>query len=148
MFTYSAYVRLRYQAILCAISQICAAWVVRGRQNDPLQNATWMSHGYHSAVLVAAAGTILGTALFYLLLRLNASRPWSNALLGAAVGMFPGLFYQVATPSQDLTWVPTDEMILKGALVGLVVGLISYFVTKKEQAADGPNKALERTREG
>jgi hypothetical protein len=135
MFTFAAAVRLRFVVILSVLSQLAAAQLVRGRQNDPLQNATWWGRSHHSAVMVVALGTAVATVLMYALLRTKLAHWWSFTLAGALTGLFPALFYLVATPSADIDWVPIGPMMARGMTVGLLTGFVSYFVTKREEVA-------------
>jgi hypothetical protein len=131
--TFAAVARLRYVMILAAIAQIYASWLIRGRQNDPLQNAPWWHIDYHSAVFVAVFGVLSTTIAFYLLQRRNADSWWSFALVGAAGGMLAGIIYAIATPAKDVYWVPIGPMIVRGILVGILTGATSYFISRKEE---------------
>jgi predicted membrane protein len=85
--------------------------------------------------MVVVLGTAVATAFMYSLLRTKLARWWSFALAGALTGLFPALFYLVATPSADMDWVPIGPMMTSGLTAGLFTGLVSYFVTKREEVA-------------
>jgi hypothetical protein len=85
--------------------------------------------------MVVVLGTVVATALMYGLLLTNRARWWTCGLAGAVAGLFPGLFYLLATPDSDIVWVPIGQMLARGLVAGSVVGLISYFVTKKQEVA-------------
>jgi hypothetical protein len=133
MVTHTGSARLRLVVILSILSQLSGTHFVRRREDDPLQNATWWRFDYHSAIMVVVLGTVVTTALIYVLVRTGHARWWSCALAGALTGLFPGLFYSLATPAGDIDWVPVGPMMVSGLTAGIFTGLISYFVTKRQE---------------
>ncbi len=133
MVTHAGSVRLRFVVILSILSQLAGTHFVRGREDDPLQNATWWRFDYHSAIMVVVLGTVVTTALIFVLLRAGRARWWSCALAGALMAYFLGSFYSLATPAGDIDWVPIGPMMASGLTAGIFTGLVSYFVAKGQE---------------
>jgi len=114
---------------------------VKGRVHDPLLNVRWWNHEYHSGVLVVSIAALVGTALVYLLIRRKILRWWAYCLCGAFAGAFPGLFYMIAMPGDDLARVPGFfplfvSMVIAGFIWGALMGLLIYFaVGRRPQPA-------------
>jgi hypothetical protein len=91
--SWNLFVHLRYILVLNVLAGLVPSLVVKGREHDPLMNARWWTHEYHSAVLVVSIAALAGTVLVYVLMRREVTRWWAYCLCGALVGVLPGLFY-------------------------------------------------------
>jgi hypothetical protein len=60
---------LRYVLVLNVLAALIPALGVKGRMHDPLLNARWWNHQYHSGVLVVSIAALVGSGLVYLLIR-------------------------------------------------------------------------------
>lgn len=123
--------RLRYVLLVNAVAALIPALVVKGREHDPLLNARWWPHEYHSAVLVVFMAAVVGTGLVYMLLRRKIARWWAYCLCGGLVGAFPGFFYMIAMPRAELAKVPEflpifAAMAVAGFLWGALTGLVTF----------------------
>jgi hypothetical protein len=119
---------VRFTAILSALATLVPALKVKGRDQDPLQYASWWSGEYHSGVLPVVGGTLLGVLLFYLLYRFEVKRWSAYVACGTLVGVVPGFFYLAATPPRHLDAVPIAAMLGLGLLWGVGIGIAVYFV--------------------
>jgi len=129
----SPYAHLRYVLLLNVLAALVPGLGVKGRLHDPLLNARWWNHEYHSGILVVCIAALLGTALVYLLIRRRIVRWWAYCLCGASVGALPGLFYMIAMPTDDLARAPGFfpifvAMVTVGLIWGALMGLPIYFV--------------------
>jgi hypothetical protein len=130
---------LRYVLLLNAVAGVIPATAVKGRAHDPLLNAHWWPHEYHSAVLVVLMAAILGTGLVYLLIRRKTARWWAYSLCGGVAGVFPGVFYMVAMPRSDLAKAPEFLIVFVGMMIvgfvcGLLIGLLNYSAVGRRDA--------------
>jgi hypothetical protein len=121
--------------ILLAFAALPPARLVRGKVNDPLQHASWWSGDYHSGAVVLSLSTVLGIGALYVVSRKHLYRRWVFVLIGICVGTFPFLFYSVATPARDAWWVPFGEMLVTGIFWGTIIGLILFYILKREVIA-------------
>ena len=133
---------LRYVLVLNVLAAIIPGLGVKGRIHDPLLNARWWNHEYHSGVLVVSIATALGTGVVYLLIRRKIVRWWAYSLCGACVGAFPGLFYMIAMPGDDLARAPEfsvlfTAMVIVGLIWGALMGLIIFFAVCRQARAAG-----------
>jgi hypothetical protein len=132
---------LRYVLLFNVLAALIPALGVKGREHDPLWNAHWLPHDYHSAVLVVFTAALVGTALVYLLMWRKISRWWAYCLCGAFVGVFPGLFYMVAMPGDDLAEASESfalfaAMMVLGFVWGTLMGLVTFgAVARRQQQA-------------
>ena len=118
--------------ILVVLAALPAARLVKGKANDPLQHVSWWNGQYHSGVLVLSLSTLIGVGALYAADRNRFYRRWAFALIGMGVGAFPCLFYSVATPARDLWWVPLGEMLVLGLFWGMLIGLLLFYLLKRE----------------
>jgi len=128
----SPYAHLRYVLLLNVLAALAPGLAVKGRVHDPLLNARWWNHEYHSGILVVCIAALLGTAVVYLLIRRRIVRWWAYCLCAACVGAFPGLFYMIAMPADDLARAPGFfplfvGMVTVGLIWGALMGLPIYF---------------------
>ena len=131
---------LRYVLVLNVLASLFPASILKGREHDPLLNARWWPHQYHSAVLVVFMAALVGTGLAYVLLQRGIARWWAYCLSGSVAGTFPGLFYMVAMPRSDLApgWLPLfAAMATVGFLGGALMGLITYAAVGRPQRLAG-----------
>jgi|SRR5215831_10720661 len=132
MYTYRAWVHLRYVLLLNALTALVPALLLKGREHDPLLHAHWWPHENHSAVLVVCMAALVGTGLVYLLLRRKITRWWAYCFCGAIAGVFPGLFYVIAMPRDDWARAPDEwsavfaAMMVVGFLWGTLIGLVTF----------------------
>jgi hypothetical protein len=137
----SSLAHLRYVLLLNVLAALVPGLAVKGRMHDPLLNARWWNHEYHSGVLVVSIAAVAGTALVYLLIRRKIVRWWAYCFCGAFAGAFPGLFYMIARPGEDLARVPGFfplfvSMAIAGFIWGALMGLVIYFaVGRRPQPA-------------
>jgi len=129
---------VRYVLILNILAGLLPALAVKGTEHDPLLNAHWWPHEYHSGVLVVSMAALVGTGLVYLLIWRKISRWWAYCLCGAFVGAFPGLFYAIAMPGEDLAKAPAFSalfavMMVAGFVWGTLVGLITFGAVGRRQ---------------
>ena len=137
--SYRVAIHLRYVLILNVIASLAPAVLVKGREHDPMLNASWWPREYHSAVIVVSIAAVLSTGLVYLLLRRNITKWWAYCLCGAFAGTFPGAFYLVAMPKADLAKVPGfyavfGVMMIGGFICGFLVGFVIYGVAGRRRA--------------
>jgi hypothetical protein len=123
MLSFSAYAHLRYVLLLNALAGLGPALLVKGHANDPLLTAPWWSSEYHSGVLAVCLAAVAASILVGLLLWRGIRRRWPYVLCSVFAGLFPGLFYLVATPSDHLATVPVSQMLLTGCIWGLLIGV-------------------------
>jgi hypothetical protein len=139
--SYSPLAHLRYALLLNVLAALVPGLAVKGRVHDPLLNARWWNHEYHSGVLVVSIAALVGTALVYLLIRRKIVRWWAYCFCGAFAGAFPGLFYMIAMPGEDLARVPGFfplfvSMAIAGFIWGALMGVLIYFaVGRRPQPA-------------
>jgi hypothetical protein len=125
----SSVAHLRYVLVLNVLAGLIPAFGVKGREHDPLINAQWWNHEQHSAVLVVSMAALAGTGLVYLLIQRKVVRWWAYSLCGAFAGVFPGLFYMIAMPRDDLARVPEFSAVFAAMmLVGLIWGAFMGFL--------------------
>jgi hypothetical protein len=130
--------QLRYVLVLNVLAGLVPAIAVKGRLHDPLLNAAWWPHEYHSAVLVVSFAALLGTGLVYLLIRRKVARWWAYSLSGAFVGAVPGVFYTIAMPRPDLARAPEwlalfEAMATVGFVWGALMGLVIFSTVGRRQ---------------
>ena len=133
MFNYLNYAHLRYVLLINILVALPPSMRVKGRANDPLLHASWWTIDQHSAVLAVAAAAILGTALAFMLTRLNRGRWWAFVICGILVGDFPAIFYYFAAPPAAA--VPLADMCASGTICGVIGGLVLYGLLKKAKPA-------------
>jgi archaellum biogenesis protein FlaJ (TadC family) len=137
--SWSLFVHLRYALILNALAGLVPSLLVKGREHDPLSNAHWWTHEYHSGVLVVSIAAVVGTALVYQLIRRKITRWWAYCLCSAFVGVFPGLFYIIAMPRDDFARAPAAwsasfaAMMVLGFIWGTIVGLVIFGAVGRRQ---------------
>jgi hypothetical protein len=133
---------LRYVLVLNALAAFIPALGVKGREHDPLLNARWWPHEYHSAAPVVLMAALAGTGLVYVLIRRNVTRWWSYCLCGGFAGAFPGLFYLLSMPRADLANAPDfyflfAAMMVVGLTWGALMGLVTFAAVGRRERPAG-----------